>query len=808
MRTSLAGFCSALCVALFSSGCSLLVSEDLTCKSDSDCTHGAACQAGVCVLPAEDAGEADAGSDGGVIDAGDDAGAVDAGDDAGVVDAGQDGGVDAGPVCPATPDCTLPECAGAACATGAHCATAACRKDGTTCAIAPSTGAALCDDASCAGISCGNGAGTCTSLMACEHATKTGCVLNPVSGAPAACSAACQGLDCGTGKVCTDTACETCGATCGSAPAPGCSSAISCSGGTAGTCVSSCMCSGAVTDTYCAASSACQNLQTSLANCGLCARACLGNTCTSGCCGEPSDCLSAATASCAPPANAGYTCASTPSLRAQETNCGDGIDNDGDGQTDCADPDCLAKNCGGGAGTCSAQLTCEHKTMTGCTLDPVTGAAASCNAACLGVSCGSGKACGATACETCGATCGGTPAAGCSAAISCTGSTAGTCVTSCLCAGTATDTYCSPPGTCQNLLTSAAHCGSCSRACAGTTCSNGCCGEPGDCLSALTATCTPPVGAGYVCSSTPALRAQETDCGDGKDNDGDGLIDCADPDCNGLTCGVGRTCSDAVCCNTACSGGCDVCKLSLGATADGTCTVLTAGSAGSGCNGFLCNGTAAACPSTCVADANCAAGHYCSASGVCTLDLPQGSACTAGNQCASKQCSDGFCCNTACAGACDACSKALGATADGTCTILGNTAVGGCSPYLCDGANATCPVSCTLPSQCATGFTCLAGGACGKEPLGAACANGNLCVSGFCADSVCCNTACGPCGRCSTATGAAVNGTCEPRPVGTVVAACGNYLCNGTAVSCPTTCATSADCVAPATCNTTAGTCQ
>ncbi|MDI1429166.1 Kelch repeat-containing protein [Polyangium sorediatum] len=52
----------------------------------------------------------------------------------------------------------------------------------------------------------------------------------------------------------------------------------------------------------------------------------------------------------------------------------------------------------------------------------------------------------------------------------------------------------------------------------------------------------------------------------------------------------------------------------------------------------------------------------------------------------------------------------------------------------------------------------------GADALGAACAIGLDCQSGFCVDGVCCDTAChaGACDACSVAAGAAADGTCAP----------------------------------------------
>jgi hypothetical protein len=49
---------------------------------------------------------------------------------------------------------------------------------------------------------------------------------------------------------------------------------------------------------------------------------------------------------------------------------------------------------------------------------------------------------------------------------------------------------------------------------------------------------------GQVCLGGVCQRQTENDCADGVDNDGNGLTDCADPSCNGVSCGSGCACAD------------------------------------------------------------------------------------------------------------------------------------------------------------------------------------------------------------------------------------------------------------------------
>jgi hypothetical protein len=84
---------------------------------------------------------------------------------------------------------------------------------------------------------------------------------------------------------------------------------------------------------------------------------------------------------------------------------------------------------------------------------------------------------------------------------------------------------------------------------------------------------------------------------------------------------VSGICTDGVCCESACGESCDVCAASLGATLDGICSPAQAGSPGSpACGTFTCDGTNAACPTTCTSASQCVAGNYCS-QGQCSSEF-------------------------------------------------------------------------------------------------------------------------------------------------------------------------------------------
>jgi len=92
-------------------------------------------------------------------------------------------------------------------------------------------------------------------------------------------------------------------------------------------------------------------------------------------------------------------------------------------------------------------------------------------------------------------------------------------------------------------------------------------------------------------------------------------------------------CVDGVCCDSECSGTCETCaaaKQKLGL--DGVC-------------GFIAASTDP--------DDECALD--CNGWGQCNVLPPNGSPCALGSACASGQCVDGFCCNSACTDSCFAC---------------------------------------------------------------------------------------------------------------------------------------------------------
>ena len=212
-----------------------------------------------------------------------------------------------------------------------------------------------------------------------------------------------------------------------------------------------------------------------------------------------------------------------------------------------------------------------------------------------------------------------------------------------------------------------------------------------------------------------------------------------------------------------------------------------------------------------------------------TALLANGRSCSAGNACSSGFCVDGVCCNNACSG-CNACSQTFTGQANGSCSPVpagldphdtcaderGTNQCGNdgtcdgsgacrkvatshqCTPASCDGGSFT-PASncngtgacttvtpqgcgafqCSVPDGCKT--TCTTQADCGSQSYcntstgsclpklatGAACTPTTGCLSGYCVDGVCCESACsGTCQACSTAKTGASNGLCRPVSAG------------------------------------------
>jgi hypothetical protein len=102
-----------------------------------------------------------------------------------------------------------------------------------------------------------------------------------------------------------------------------------------------------------------------------------------------------------------------------------------------------------------------------------------------------------------------------------------------------------------------------------------------------------------------------------------------------------------VCCNNSCTTLCNACSAAKkNSGSDGTCGIITAGLD---------------------PDAECPGATLCSGASTCAL-FANGLACSINAECTSGNCVDGVCCNSPCAGLCQACTTAKkGSGANGTC---------------------------------------------------------------------------------------------------------------------------------------------
>ncbi|MBI2390531.1 MAG: hypothetical protein HYV09_13155 [Deltaproteobacteria bacterium] len=160
---------------------------------------------------------------------------------------------------------------------------------------------------------------------------------------------------------------------------------------------------------------------------------------------------------------------------------------------------------------------------------------------------------------------------------------------------------------------------------------------------------------------------------------------------------------------------------------------------------------------------------------------------TDGSGCPSGIAADGYCCDRACTGTCEACNLPGRV---GVCTpVVGPPPSGRtttCAPFLCAGADpvtgqGVCGKSCGSDAGCSAGNYCdLSTSQCVPlKSTTAGCTRNGECTSGFCVDSVCCGTACNTkiCQACDVAGSV---GTCvdvaSGDPHGTH-GSCGSYAC-------------------------------
>jgi len=252
-------------------------------------------------------------------------------------------------------------------------------------------------------------------------------------------------------------------------------------------------------------------------------------------------------------------------------------------------------------------------------------------------------------------------------------------------------------------------------------------------------------------------------------------------------CGSG-TCDRGVCCAAACTGTCRACTAGTGA-----------------------------CEPVRLADDldTCTGASTCDATGTCKKK--NGQACTTTFECSSGHCTDGFCCNAACGGVCEACDGVV----KGRCDLVAGKAHGG-RPCASDGTQCGGACDgivrdvCRFPTPSTGCGTLCSGGvrtasACDGKGACAAAAP-QPCPGNFaCADTSLCKTACTndtDCGKFH----ACEAGKCVPAatcdgdhrivaPDGRTATDCAPYRCDAETSTCRTTCTDVGQCAEPFFCS-------
>ncbi|HXT99792.1 MAG TPA: hypothetical protein VN903_02295, partial [Polyangia bacterium] len=228
------------------------------------------------------------------------------------------------------------------------------------------------------------------------------------------------------------------------------------------------------------------------------------------------------------------------------------------------------------------------------------------------------------------------------------------------------------------------------------------------------------------------------------------------------------------------------------------------------CSPYICNGSR--CFNACSKDDQCLTPN------LCRMNLcgkgGLGATCSTPDECESGNCAQGVCCDSPCDGACKSCvAGMLGVCSNvptgqnepngkcmvtdaSTCGTNGKCEAGNCQKWTsgtlckpatcpsathlftdlstCDGSGAcvtpatrpcfpftcgtdACLPSCTVDAECQAPAVCV-NGSCGLKPNGALCTSKIECVSNFCEQGICCETACQDlCKSCAVSRGVCSN---------------------------------------------------
>jgi hypothetical protein len=205
------------------------------------------------------------------------------------------------------------------------------------------------------------------------------------------------------------------------------------------------------------------------------------------------------------------------------------------------------------------------------------------------------------------------------------------------------------------------------------------------------------------CQALQCAGATSEVCNDGIDNDGDGLIDCLDPDCNQQPCSdsnactVGEHCVNRVCTGATpkdCAAGLPACVMNVGCDA-GVCLVAPL----------------AVMTGTCDDGLACTTGDTCDGDGGC-VGTPKTCA-PSSNPCLAPTCAEpsGLC----------------GYTVDLTANCTDNDGCTQNDACLADGGCAGTPMTCPAPTECQNAGSCQAGSCVYPPKTGQSCSGGGTC---------------------------------------------------------------------------------